>query len=159
MRSGRHASSGWQRYRVPSMQPAGRDTVLAHAAALDQDAANRRAHWPALRIPAEWDSGLYPDRQHASGPPRWGERSVPHQRVDCVTQFQLVATCEQISRGVLAPGHPAAVGWMPACHHGISCRQRTISGSQERRADTPLLRSRSGCKLTVRDPSQWCFHL
>ena len=36
-------------FGVPSVQPAGRDIVPAHAAALDQDAANGRAHRPAPR--------------------------------------------------------------------------------------------------------------
>jgi hypothetical protein len=58
---------------LPPVQPAGRDPVPTHAATLDQDAANRCAHRPASHAATEWDSGLYPNQQHASGRPRQGE--------------------------------------------------------------------------------------
>ena len=88
---------------LPPVQPAGRDTVPAHAAALDQDAAHGRAHRPAPRPQPNGLPGyIRIDSVHQGD--QDGVKGVYHiNAVDSVTQFQLVATCEKISEAYLLP--------------------------------------------------------
>jgi len=85
------------------LQPASTLWLPCPAPGLHQDPADGNCHRSAPGAGARRPSWLHPHRQRASGRPGWRQGGHHINAVDCVTQWELVATCEKITEAYLLP--------------------------------------------------------
>ena len=87
----------------PPVQPAPQGRLSGHPPALDQDQRPCRPDWQAPRSHADGRPGFIRiDSVHQGD--QDGVKGLYHiNAVDCVTQFEIVATCERLSEAYLLP--------------------------------------------------------